>query len=156
MFRFNLEKVLTYRTRLVEAEARKLRNITAQLEEIMAERRDLEAACDRIARSEVDRCDGELDMPRFRHYAGWLAGQREFMRICDERAREVQVMLENQRSVLLKMKHDESVLKELKERHRAAWAMGEARTETKSMDEAASRARRGVDDGESLAGETDA
>lgn len=137
MFRFRLEKVLKHRSDIVQNEARKLHLIASRLEDIRREIRTIQQQCSEVTEREGQRAHGDEDAGRRVLLSNWVAGQWEFIRQHENRAREVLVALENQRSVLVKAKQDESILQKLKDRHYQQWLLEESRRERRQSDEAA-------------------
>ncbi len=143
MFRFRLEKVLRYRERREDDEARAMRRAAEVLQQARARR----AAQDRFiaalgAEGEARRRAG-ANVAQWRLLAAFLTVQEEKRRVLLARERSAAAALVAQRARLLAAHRDREVLERLRERQRLVWEEEERRRERRALDEVAARARWG-------------
>jgi flagellar FliJ protein len=136
MFRFNLEKVLQVRKRLVDDEARKLQSIEAAAHALEHENAAMAAQCSDAGRRVQA---GGFDLRRHQLLAGYVAGRQRLMQANEARIATIRTEADRQREILLQVQRDKAVLENLRDRQREAWAEEERRREQKLMDEVASR-----------------
>lgn len=135
MFRFRLAKVLRWRERREDAEARALR----QAREALRAARESRQAQERLIASlaaageRQRRTDG--DVTRWQLLAAYLTAQEERLRALRIREREAGAAVEQQRQRLLAAHREREVLTRLEERHRLAWEEQERRRERRELDE---------------------
>jgi flagellar export protein FliJ len=134
MFRFRLDKVLRYRSRLVDREAQRLKEAADALQAVIRRREDLQRSIAALIREgEEERRRGDVQLWRLRaDYLRALQARLTGLRGAERRARAA---VEEQRRRLLEAHRRRLVLEKLKEHQHAAWAEQERRRERKRMDE---------------------
>lgn len=142
MFRFRLDKVLRHRRRLVDDEARKLQVLSAGLNRLQAERRQLEDDVALAAEAAWRGRQGTVDIAVQRSAAAFVEARRIMIRRLDERIDAARREAEAQRARLVAAQQDVSVLESLEEKQRRQWEQEERRREQKRSDEFGGR--RGV------------
>ncbi len=147
MFRFRLAKVLRWRERRVDEEARAMRAAAEALRRARRDRARLEAELARLA-SEGERLrrDGG-DVARWRLLATWLTAQTDRLRALQIREREAAVALGAQRQRLLQAHREKEVLLRLEARQRQVWEEEERRRERRELDDIGGRRHAGIDRG---------
>ncbi len=134
MFRFRLEKVLRYRERIVDREARKLQGILSAAFLLERENARLDGECEAATRREGAR---GFDLVRMRLLADFTGERRRQVRRNIERIRRIRAEAEQQRLILLAAQRDKQVLEQLRERQLATWQEQDRREDRKRMDEVA-------------------
>jgi flagellar FliJ protein len=142
MFRFRLEKVLRYRQRREDDEARLLRRAADALRIARERRLAQERFIGDLAREGEARRRGGGDVAQWRLLATFLTVQEERRRVLAAREREAAAAVAKQRERLLAAHRDREVLDRLRERQRLAWEEEQRRRERRFMDEVASRVTR--------------
>jgi len=135
MFRFRLDKVLRYRSRLVEREAQRLKEAADALQAVIRRREDLQRSIATVMREgeQERRRGGDVRLWQLRaDYLRALQLRLAGLRGAERRARAA---MEEQRRRLLEAHRRRLVLEKLKERQHAVWADEERRRERKQMDE---------------------
>ncbi|MHB8079067.1 MAG: flagellar export protein FliJ [Candidatus Krumholzibacteriia bacterium] len=147
MFRFRLAKVLRWRERRVDEEARAMRDAAEALRRARRERTGLESELARLARDgERRRCAGG-DVAQWRLLATWLTAQHDRLRLLRVREREAAAALGAQRQRLLQAHREKEVLLRLEERQRQVWEEEERRRERRELDDIGGRRHAGADHG---------
>lgn len=147
MFRFRLAKVLRWRERRVDEEARAMREAAEALRLARRERTRLEAEMARLAREgERLRRDGG-DVAQWQLLAAWLTAQTDRLRLLQARERQAAVALGAQRQRLLQAHREKEVLVRLEERQRQVWDDEERRRERRELDDIGGRRHAGADRG---------
>ncbi len=135
MFRFRLDKVLRYRSRLVEREAQRLKEAADALQAVIRRREDLQRSIATVMHEgeQERRRGGDVRLWQLRaDYLRALQLRLAGLRGAERRARAA---MEEQRRRLLEAHRRRLVLEKLKERQHAVWADEERRRERKQMDE---------------------
>ena len=138
MFRFRLSKVLKFRTRHMEAEARKLHAIESAARQLELENDRIAARCRQLADEEAGSVSG-LDLGVKRRLAEYMKGRRIQIRRNIEEAAAIRVRAEKQRQVLLAAQRETRVLELLRDKQRSAWNEDRRRRDQKITDEIAAR-----------------
>lgn len=147
MFRFRLAKVLRWRERRVDEEARAMREAAETLRRARRERTRLETELARLAREgERMRHEGG-DVAQWRLLAAWLTAQTDRLRLLQVRERQAAVALGAQRQRLLQAHREKEVLVRLEERQRQVWEDEERRRERRELDDIGGRRHAGADRG---------
>jgi flagellar export protein FliJ len=134
MFRFRLDKVLRFRSRLVDREAQRLKEVTDALQAVIRRREDLQRDIAVVVREgEQERRAGAVQLWRLR--ADYLRALQMRLAGLHGAERRARVAVEEQRRRLLEAHRRMLVLEKLKERQHAVWADEERRRERKQMDE---------------------
>ncbi len=145
MFRFRLAKVLRWRERRVDEEARKMRAAAEALRQARRDRVRLETELTRLAREgERPRCEGG-DVAQWRLLATWLTVQTDRLRGLQVREREAAAALGAQRQRLLLAHREKEVLVRLEARQRQVWDDEERRRERRELDDIGGRRHAGHD-----------
>jgi flagellar export protein FliJ len=150
MFRFRLAKVLRWRERRVDEEARAMRAAAEALRRARRDRVRLETELTRLAREgERPRRDGG-DVAQWRLLATWLTAQTDRLRGLQVREREAATALGAQRQRLLLAHREKEVLVRLEERQRQVWDDEERRRERRELDDLGGRRHVRIDRGSPL------
>lgn len=143
MFSFRLEKVLRYRERKVDEEARCLKQLQDVLRQVLGERNALNeriaALVQRDARTRHQCPDARL----WQLQANYVTSLRQRLACIRQREAAAALEVESQRQKLLAAHREQVVMEKLKERRYAAWRQEQRRRERKEMDEVGSRHRSG-------------
>ena len=135
MFRFRLQKVLRYRARLVDHEARKLHAIEAAAGRLERENERMADEIGIAGRRVAE--DGGFDLAQHCRLSDFTAGRQARIRRNAAQAARIRVDADRQRQVLLAAQRAKRVLEQLRERQRTQWEREESRREMKQMDEIA-------------------
>ncbi len=138
MFRFKLAKVLRYRRRRMEAEARKLHAIESAAQVLERENVRMAARCRELALAEKPEVTS-ADLEHKRRLTEFTRGQGLLILRNEQEARSIRNRAAVQRRILLAAQRDKRVLELLRDRHWAAWEQQQRHLEQKSTDEIASR-----------------
>ena len=137
-FRFKLEKVLRFRVRRMEAEARKLHAIESAALGLEQENARMAARCRELAVATDAAVSGSALESR-RRLTEFIRGQQRLIRSNDSEIRAIRQRADAQRQILLEAQREVKALELLKERRGTAWRQERRRLEQKRMDEVASR-----------------
>jgi flagellar export protein FliJ len=138
MFRFRLARVLRYRSRLVDQQARRFRLATEAWSRLRQEKQRLVAeVAATVRRAERHRDQGQR-VPLWILQADYLIALRDKMSRIQERENEAAAEMEHQRELLLEARRQKEILEKLAERQREKWEQEQRLRERKEMDEVAS------------------
>jgi len=143
MFRFRLQKVLEYRSRLVDQQSIRLQETTRTWQQIRNAGKKLAAEIAAMTRRDNQLRQAGQYVSFWSLQTGYLAAQK--LRLADLRQRENRAADEvtRQREKLLAARRDREVLEKLALRQRQEWIQEQNRRERKEMDEVgATRAAR--------------
>lgn len=137
-FRFKLDKVLRYRTRRMEAEARKLHEIESAALVLERENARMTDRCRELTRAAASGITdtGLIDRRRLTDF---VRGQQRLIRDNAERIRDIRRRADAQRQVLLGAQREVKALELLKDRRAEEWLLRQRRLDQKRTDEIASR-----------------
>ncbi|MBU0742409.1 flagellar FliJ family protein [bacterium] len=138
MFRFKLSKVLRYRRRRLEAEARKLHAIESAAQALERENARMAKRCRELALAEQPAVTSAV-LGHKRRLTEFTRGQGLMILRNEEEVRSIRKRADVQRRILLAAQRDKRVLELLRDRHLAAWTLRQRRLEQKRTDEIASR-----------------
>ena len=138
MFRFKLEKVLRFRRRRMEAEARKLHAIESAAHTLERDNAKMAQRCRDLALAEKPIVTS-ADLNHKRRLTEFTRGQGLLILRNEEEARSIRKRADVQRRVLLSAQRDKRVLELLRDRHGETWSQQQRRLEQKHTDEIASR-----------------
>ena len=139
MFRFRLERVLRWRRRQADLEARKLHALLAGLRALDRERERIAAEMRRLAAAAAPRPGRPLDLQQAQRTTAWLESRRILLARLAERRRALERDAARQRDRWRAARQRQDVLERLRERRREEWLMAERRRDQKRMDEVAGR-----------------
>jgi len=139
VFRFRLERVLRWRRRQADLEARKLHALFGALRDLDAARRRVEQEMRRAAQRSAPRAGRPLDLATVQRTAAYLESRRRHLAQLAQRRRELEREVARQRERWQEARRRQDVLERLRERRREEWLMAERRREQKAMDEVAGR-----------------
>ncbi len=137
MFRFRLEKVLRYRSRLVDEQSKAVREAAEKV--AMLERRIAGLHAETKAQQErglrVRQTEKNIDL--WRRQTQFITGLRDQRILVEQELGLAEKELEIQRLQLVAVNRDKEVLERLKEKQHEAWQQEQRRRETKELDEIA-------------------
>jgi flagellar FliJ protein len=135
MFRFRLQKVLEYRSRLVDQQSVKLQEATRLWQHIQRAGERLAADIAAMTRRDHLLRQAGQSVTFWALQTGYLVGQK--VKLADLRQQESEAAEEvaRQREKLLAARRDKEVLEKLAMRHRQEWIREQNRRERKEMDE---------------------
>lgn len=139
MFVFRLERVLCYRERLRDEQARRLREAAARLEAVHAEQETIRREMAAVIRHGAATRQEQVDVSLLSMHAAYLVRQQQRLAEHSERAAVLADEVAGQRQLLVKAQQAVEVLEQLKERRHREWQEQERRRELKALDEIGAR-----------------
>jgi len=139
MFRFRLQRVLRYRARLEDQQARRVQQAAATLQKLRGRQALVRATMKKLA------LDGAADRQHtpsiwlWRLQTEYLVKQQTLLDLLGLEELAAQDELRKQQQLLTKAHQDREVLERLKEQQRRQWQQEEQRRERKQMDEIGSQ-----------------
>ncbi len=142
MFRFRLEKVLRFKQRRTEQQARVLRRVRDELNDLLRRRRQLEDDARRYV-DEAHRARlGGAGLDRWMRQTSRLAWLRDESEALVARIGAARRRVDEEREQLVELHREQEAFERLREQRRQQWREAEARRRRKEMDEVAGRLRR--------------
>ncbi len=142
MFRFRLEKVLRFKQRRTEQQARVLRRVRDELNDLLRRRRQLEDDARRYV-DEAHRARlGGAGLDRWMRQTSHLAWLRDESEALVARIGAARRRVDEEREQLVELHREQEAFERLREQRRQQWREAEARRRRKEMDEVAGRLRR--------------
>jgi len=139
MFRFRLEKVLRWRHRQADVEARKLQALLSRLQRLRERRQGILDESRVLAATAARTAGGRLDLQRARLVSGFLESRLALLDELTGRETEILARVAAQQQVWRLCKQKQDVLERLRDRHRDRWRQQQRRNEQKQTDETANR-----------------
>ncbi len=137
-FHFKLEKVLRYRRRRMESEARKLHAIESAALALDRDSARMELRCRELTRTVAAEASGAEVVER-RRLTEFVEGQQHLIRRNTEEAAMIRRKADQQRHILLDAQREVRVLELLREKQNDEWSQRQRRLDQKHIDEIASR-----------------
>ncbi len=140
MFKFRLEKVLSYRSMLVDAESLRLRDIGQQKLNMQNNIKSQEILIDRLVlQYEEAKTDAET-VNSWSFMYGSLTNEKNKMKELRIKEQKLHDDFQEQMLKLVEAQQEKAVLEKLRDKQLADWEAEQRRREQRMMDELASRA----------------
>ncbi len=137
-YHFKLEKVLRYRRRRMEAEARKLHALESAAQALESTNAQIERRCRELTQA-VASGVSTSELEDRKRVTEFVRGQHQVIRRNTEEAQMIRRRADEHRLVLLDAQREVRVLELLRDRQTEEWSLRQRRLEQKRIDEIASR-----------------
>ncbi|MFH1844471.1 MAG: flagellar export protein FliJ [bacterium] len=139
MFRFRLQRVLRYRVRLEDQQARRVQQAAATLQKIRGRQELVRATMKTLAQDGAEVRNQSPSIWLWRMQTDYLARQQTLLDALALDEMAAQDELRKQQQLLTRAHQDREVLERLKAKQHREWQQEEQRRERKQMDEVGSQ-----------------